>query len=350
MSQDFCTKSILKLFASLGFVLILVGVCTNLLILFTCCRKVMRTFSTFVYFALIAVSDIIYTISNLFTIYLVSAFDFDINLTFYCKVLNFTSFFPGQLSSWLLACAVIDRFTFISSKKYSDKFCQSKVAVWLSLGLIILLALGNIHIVILVEPNEQSSLLATNESKSELYFTDQNLCVVLDKSSFIFYRDYYFWLDTFLYSIIPFLIIFTFNLILILKVCQVRRNINRIEQKVNQTSKQPSSRSLKPSSIQLKNKKINEMIKTVMILTSFFIIASLPSELFYIIELDPNLPTSKSNCFVIIKLVLDLLMLLYHSSNFFILLKTNSKFREEFGQLSKSTLAFIKFRIFFSKN
>jgi hypothetical protein len=247
------------------------------------------------------------------------------------------------LSSWLLACAVIDRFTFISSKKYSDKFCQSKVAVSLSIFLTFLLALGNIHIVILVEPNEQLSLLTTNESINEMYFTDQNLCILLDKSTFIFYRDYFFWLDTFLYSIIPFLIIFTFNLILILKVCQVRRKINRIEQTNTQ-----SNRSLKPSSIQMKNKKINEMIKTVMILTSFFIIASLPSELFYIIELDPNIPFHKSDCLVIIKLVLDLLMLLYHSSNFFILLKTNSKFREEFGQLSKSTLAFIKMRICFN--
>jgi hypothetical protein len=343
MNDDFCTKFILKLFASLGFVLILVGVCTNLLILLTCCQKAMRTFSTFIYFAFIAVSDIVYTISNLFTIYLVSAFEFDINLTFYCKVLNFTSFFPGQLSSWLLACAVIDRFIFISSKKYSEKFCHSKVAVSLSLFLTFLLAIGNLHIVILVEPKKQFEL-SKNESNSELYFTDQKVCVLLDKSSFVFYRDYFFWLDTFLYSIIPFLIIFSFNLILILKVCQVRRNINRIEQKIEQTNKQPR-RSVKPSSIQMKNKKINEMIKTVMILTSFFIIASLPSELFYIIELDPNIPSHNTNCLVIVKLLLDLLMLFYHSSNFFILLKTNSKFRDEFIQLGKLTLTFFKIRI-----
>jgi hypothetical protein len=132
-------------------------------------------------------------------------------------------------------------------------------------------------------------------------------------------KNYYSFIDflflkihTCLYSVLPFLALLSINSLILVTAVQ-------------------SSNIIEPNSTAISTRK-RQLGLTITILTFYFIIATIPSGLitgFFYEKLNPN--PKQGNLIIFI---CDSLAFTYHSSKFIVLVLFNSKFKQEYKQMS----------------
>lgn len=198
-----------------------VGTCTNLISLLVFSRSTMRRNSTFFYLTLMTISDLILLWVGSFRDFMAYKFNIYIAGTLMCKLHVFTFFLFAQFSSWMLAAANFDRLVFVVSyNSFSKQWCTKSMAKRCSLVLFAILIAINVHFLVHVHAFiENDDGVTSNRSSATLIHPSvYKLCEAREGFYSHFYTKYYSWIDSFVYSFVPFLIMCVCNITLIKKV------------------------------------------------------------------------------------------------------------------------------------
>ena len=300
-------------------------------------------------------------------------------------MLIFTFFVSCQLSSWLLTAANVDRLLYVVSYTFSKKWCQKRTTKSVSLALLASLSLANAHFLFFVDTNElqnASSLghfTATNSSEelTLIHHIVYPRCHTKPGTYSFFYTNYYTWLDSFVYSFVPFIIMTVCNTTLIHKVFRTKRNLKQSAKSshlnaikhgethydkhllrplmsANQHSSEISSETqqshqghlMTPNSFRRNvaggsqvrmhthdpNEKMRYMALTITGVTFLFILFTVPVNIYNPI-LNSSASYLSSKCDDLLFCVLNNMVNCNHSINFIIYLFTNKKFKKEMNSL-----------------
>lgn len=295
-----------------------IGIIANLIIFKITFKKTICVVSMFIYIKFITIANIFYMIGIFISEFMSPGLDIVIKSNFKCKVASFLTYTPGHISSWLFLMSAIDRYIFIMMRSYSAKICTSKAAYLVSSIVISVFFIGNSHFLII--PYFDSHDL--NSSAPFYNLLNDDNCAV-PEFAYFFYNKLFAWIDLIFYAILPFLLAVLTNVLLILRVLQVQNNVKVDLPKIGDSNNLVGKRLLKNKT------KMFSLTKTVLFSTLLFGLTSMPSSLFISIYNSVTPSVFKNNCYQVILLSVDYVMLLNHSLIFFVLYKTNTLFRKE---------------------
>ena len=354
-------KQIIKILnTTIPLIWLIVGTLTNGLSLFVFSRPTLRNSSTFFYIAIMTLSDFIVIWTSSFRDFLAYRFQIYIKGSFMCRLHVFLFYLTCQFSSWLLTAANFDRLVFVISHKHSKIWCTKRTAIKVTSGIFILLVLINFHVLIFVNSvedlniinntlNETSIIISQLPSVNKIVYP---YCILKQNGYDEFFSNYYSWIDAFVYSYIPFVLIFICNVALIKKVFSSKKNINR-----RKTAKQKeiiandSKEQNQVKSVLLQNNQANQNVKssgqsesidrirnmaiTVIGVAFLFIIFTLPINIYVPIVSSSSHDSNENHCDDILFCILNNMVNANHAINFFIYFATNSKFKKEICEVFK---------------
>ncbi|CAF0795434.1 unnamed protein product [Brachionus calyciflorus] len=336
------TTYIYRIFTSL---FLIIGTVTNILSAIVYSRKKMRKTSYSVYLFALAIVDLCVTINGNTRIFLM-AFEFDFLKTnqsnlqksfdsysnqkifkgidiretslVACRTHRFLTYFFLQLSSVILCLLSIDRFFGCVLVLKSSRFCKPSIARKIILICIVFLVLFNAHFLGFMgfempinDETNSSKIIQCYEQKDSGYY------------SLIW--GVYFYLDSLIYCIVPFIIMITCNISIITKIISSRIRSKQviISKKKNQNVIAKNSRSM------LATEKRISIILIVISLSFFiftlpvFIMENLISEKKF--ESSPGLELALALSYM--------LMYSNHVINFFFYCSLGPSFRKEVKKL-----------------
>ena len=306
------------------FLIIALGITGNPAVLFfIVSSKSLRKMSSMVILIFVSIVDTL----SLFTWNLNHFFLYKFNIKYefsniyLCRIMDFIQYFSLQSSGFLLSLLTLDRYVTIASKpgsfisKLPFRTIKSS-AIWSSLIICIIFIL-NSHILILngyFDPPSYSNETIEIRLNESVYFINETISII---SSTIHCRKYSTGFKLFpdwdqvnilVYSFIPTLLMFIFNLLIIYKItCGFNMRINEKDQKFRK----------------IQQKKRN-LTLSLLSISFFFLISSSPGEIFYG-YFYPCFNTDISN---FVGSLLDFLTFLNHSTLFYNLFFFNLKFRK----------------------
>jgi hypothetical protein len=340
---------------------VILGTITNGLTMFVFSRRSMRYNSTFTYLALMTLCDFTVIWFTSFRDFLVYKYDFKISGTLLCRLHVFIFFLSCQFSSWLLTAANIDRLVYVICYAQAKKWCNRTIAFRVAFAIFILLVAMNFHFLLFVFSDETIS--KTNPNFPSIHSYVYPNCLIQEGAYESFYKNYYSWMDAFVFSFIPFLIMSICNTALIIKVFSTRRNLTKknpaksekTEELVELTlQRQNTSKEAnlpaashrtaaahrtsivyrpKPKS-DASSERMRNMAITIIGCTLLFIMFTLPINIYVPISHSmPEDTSEEKKCDDLVFSILNNMVNANHSINFFIYLLTNSKFRKEIKRM-----------------
>jgi hypothetical protein len=324
-----------KLLSFYPLFLIIIGTLCNLTSFIVLRRKSIRKYACMKYLSVLAISDmsILYSWNfNSFFKYNFSKPPFYLDLEelslVMCKLIGFSAFFCLQLSAWLLSLVSFDRLMLVYSTKWKHFMHKPHRIHFVIAGTILTILCLNIHILFLngyIVKNDLNfasfALQNPSETKTHLYgelitskYLNTTSFVYIPKEEIVCYRsvndkDYIFpkWNQAhlILYSILPFTIMLTSNLLIIYNVI--------CGQKVESKNK---------ASVKRKRR----MTYMLILITFTFIILTLPSVLVHAFFRN-TLKTKKYRRLV--NLIVNNLLYTSHACNFFLYVFSAPNFRAE---------------------
>lgn len=313
---------------TIPLVWVVLGTIANGLSLIVFSRKSMRHNSTFLYLNLMTLSDFIVIWVGSFRDFLAYKFNVFIYGSLICRLHVFTFFLCCQLSSWLLTAANLDRFICVLSLPNSKRWCNRKVATRTFFILLTILTLINVHFLLFLSSEESSDPLMDHNINPIVY----PYCKTSPGTYTYFYVNYYSWIDSFVFSFVPFIIMLVCNIGLVVKVFKSKKNLNRHGLKLTNKSPEYSTKSLKDA------EKMRNMAMTIIGVTLLFIVFTVPINIYNPImhaEAASNPDRKNKKCDDIIFCILNNTVNANHSTSFFIYLSTNSKFKNEIKNIYK---------------
>ena len=350
---------------------LILGTFTNILSIIVFSRKSMRTKSTFIYLALMASTDLVVLLLGSMRDYLAYDYEIFINGVWFCRFHVFLFFLMCQFSSWLLVCANLDRFLIIIYHFRFKMWCTREIAIKTAITIFTILFLVNFHFLLFIDSSHL--VVASSTSNTTSYVQINPIvyrdCIISEPKWYIkFYTTIYCWIDSFIFSFIPFFIIVICNLTLIRKVSTFKkkknsRNSNMVNRYAqtngitiqdgeetfmcnNATTlngsimKQNDSSSIKTkqSKSNINTNQTKNMAFTVMGVTALFIIFTVPINVYIPIMMmfshdETNNVNTKCKEADLIFTILNNMVNGNHSINFFIYYFTNRRFKNEMNSI-----------------
>ena len=270
-------------------------------------RRRMRTRSVYFYMAVLACADTVLLLVGPFRNWIRVLTDFDLIHTsnFTCKFIIFLIVFSQHLSAWLIVLLTVDRFLSIWHPFYAASFCSIARARVITIVLVCILIVYNIHIFWTFE------LLTRNNT--------QQMCTIDKHNPFHYIYDY---LKAITYCLFPSSIVLILNSCIIYKVMQ--RKID-FEGSTHSNSPQPTES-------QRVTRRKNHVTTMLLVISFVWLALTTPYGIFSVSRtqlsevMDPSvLRFSVTICF--------LLFYLNHSVNFYLYCLTGQKIRKEFIEL-----------------
>lgn len=283
-----------------GTIIVILGFIGNFLSIFVFSRKSLRSRSCSMYFLALNVSDIWvlvgFTLENLlpngYGIQLLSS-------VFMCKFVVFLIYASTDISNYLLTLAAIDRYVLVSFGSAHHRFCRKSTAKSLITVVVLVFSLINSHILFGFHIGQNGSCLPTSTKYA------------------IFYYDHYdSYIDIIKTVLIPFVIIFICNILIISDLARTN-NILRRTSTFRRRRRQEKDRQL----------------TGFLLLTSIlFIVLSLPSEIndFLRTKFTAEFQMKHACQLLASTTVFILLHQSNHASHFYVYTLTGPIFREEF--------------------
>nr|QVK45793.1 G protein-coupled receptor [Proales similis] len=284
----------LKVVGSYCLFLVIVGTLSNLIALYICLRKRLRSVTTFIFFSFILLNDTLSLYGWCLDHFLDSFFHLQIEESsiWLCKIFRFSQFVTLQWSSWLLVFLTLDRYLSITIKTWRSLYFRVNQAIMASILLGFFIMVLNSHMLILA--GEQKDGIVN--------------CYGLD--GFKEWTHIWSKVHAFTYSFVPSLALIVINSF-------VAYNALKKTTKINPKSGQ----------FILKKKRLSLAIGVV---TFGFMIGTIPSA---VVSGFANTSKSVPASSKLILFICDSVSFTYHSCKFQILVKFNSNFRQEFRTL-----------------
>lgn len=242
-SQDKSCEQISRIIRILNttipLIWVILGTITNGLSLLVFSQKSLRQNSTFFYFALMTLSDFIVIWLGSFRDFLAYKFGIYVTGTLLCRLHVFTFFVCCQFSSWLLTAANLDRFVYVLSYKHSKKWCTKKIALRVTSLILFILIMINIHFLLFVDAKQEKSNKNSSKIEHTIHPIVYPLCQTKPGTYSYFYANYYSWIDSFVFSFVPFVIMLICNLALVAKVFQTKQNLYKYVRNRKESSPEP---------------------------------------------------------------------------------------------------------------
>jgi hypothetical protein len=284
-----------------GTLIVTLGFIGNFLSIIIFSRKALRSRSCSMYFLTLSMSDICvlvgYTLENLlfygYGIQLLSS-------AFMCKSVIFLIYASTDISNYLLTLAAIDRCVLVSYRTAQYCFCRKSIAKILITIVVLLFSLINSHFLYGFRIDENGSCLPVPTKYIRFY---------------VHHYDSY--IDIIKTVLIPFLIIFLCNILIIF-------NLLRNQNLLSQTSTRRRSRH--------RQEKDRQLTGFLLLTSILFIILSLPSEIndFVRTYFTQEFQIKYACQLVTSTTIFILLHQINHASHFYVYTLTGPIFRKEF--------------------
>lgn len=243
-------------------VFLIVGTSTNIISAIVYSSKKMRKTSYSVYLFALAIVDLCVTVNGNTRIFLMSyeidalkshnlpstsnpyifkGFDIRQTSLAMCRVHRFLTYFFLQFSSVILCLLSIDRFFGCVLVLKASRFCKPSVARRIVFISIILLFVFNLHFLVFMgtEENQLEFNSTSNLTSQRVYLVQCDT----EKSSKFYSGAWsvFFYLDSLVYCILPFIIMLTCNLLIIAKIISSRVRSRKVIVTKNKIVKNSSS-------------------------------------------------------------------------------------------------------------
>ena len=296
--------------------LLFLGTVGNILSFVILMQRPMRKFSTYIYLAVLSVTDTLVLYVGLLRLWTQEISGHDIrNLNWVCKVINVIGYTVSDYSVWLIIAVTVERYIAVCHPLRAHSMCNRKRALTVISFLLCLMFTINLHFFWTAD-------VVSYQHGDEMI----EQCAGLDAFKTLVV-DIWPWVDAIIYSFLPFVSILVLNALIIRQVIRARRHRTEL-QSSSVYREQKHARQQQESNYKL----------TVMLLTiSFtFLLTTLPVNISLIATAfwNPYVKDLKVVAkFTLIRTITELLMYTNHSMNFFLYCATGQKFRQQLGWL-----------------
>lgn len=308
-------------------VLIAVGSFGNIISFIILRRQPMAKVSFFLYLASLAITDSLVLYVGLLRWWLIQLIgvDFYVVSDWVCKLANLGGYMVSDVSVWLIIAVTVERYIVVCYPLRASTMCNTRRARVVIGFLVILMFAINMHFFWTVEiverPRDGKNVVNCEAAAPHTHLVN----------------EIWPWVDAFIYSFFPFVIILVLNILIIVEVVAARNHrqnmsTNHFHQQVRRKVgglNPPRRKHCGPG----ESTKMTFMLLTV----SFtFLLTTLPMNVWIILtpfwnqqQYEPN----KKTALTLGRTICELLMYLNHSINFFLYCATGQKFRKQIAHL-----------------
>jgi hypothetical protein len=343
MDEPFYNELAWIIYRIFSVLFLVIGTSTNILSILVYSKKHMRKTSYSLYLLELAIVDLFVIMIGNARYAIISYFGIDIRETslVLCKIHKFLTYFSLQLSSCLLSMLSIDRFFGVVLALKAFTFNKKSLSHRVSIILIVLLIFVNIHILVWygykVETNESNLIVCEIHSNKLIYSK---------------FWEIYFYLDSIIYCILPFIIMTTCNAFIITRTIKSRiqsQAILRTSAKIITSSRRTvgtTNKNLKktfPKSISSGSISANEQRILILLLVmslGFFIFTTPISIIEFLDNFNQKfqkIPSKK-----LLNAIGEMFMYLNHVVNFFFYFFIGPNFRKEIAKLFRRRFCLIR--------
>ncbi|XP_060598815.1 growth hormone secretagogue receptor type 1-like [Ruditapes philippinarum] len=295
-------------------VLLALGTFGNLLS-FIIMAKSMLKVSTYSYLAVLAIMDILVLYVGLLRMW-VGQFSMDVQHTSnaMCKLVNFLGYVSSDTSVWLIVAVTIERFIAVKFPLRAPRMCNVHRARFVILLIVTIICCINAHIIWTVE----LQYISNNGTKCDASLI--HLVLV---------KDVWPWVDAAIYSFVPFYVISILNSLIVRQVLFARKRRSQM-QHVELTSKYSSF--VNKSQLKKSNESSKKLTIMLLAVSFTFLLTTLPMNLLQIVSAFFGSVADDAKRFAQMTLgrtIVELLMYVNHSINFFLYCATGRKFRRQ---------------------
>lgn len=289
--------------------LIVIGSLGNALSFVVMTRKTMVTVSTCFYMAVLAVADTIVLYFSCLRRWITYLQNYDTSNVSPagCKTLTFITYWCFQFSSWILVVMTIDRFLAIHYPLKALSFRVLRHPKWIVLVIALVCSAFDLQYFFITDLNDEGDCLPLEEHR-------------------YFHEKIWPWLDATIYSFLPFVLLFVFNIIIIVD--------NKKAQKRQAVLQAGPDNGSSTQARQDTSSKITIMLLTV----SFsFLICSAPKVILLIVREDAfefygengSINWQDLATYRLVSAITNIFLYINHSINFFLYCVSGRKFRQE---------------------
>ncbi|XP_052223909.1 growth hormone secretagogue receptor type 1-like [Dreissena polymorpha] len=304
-------------------ILLILGTFGNVLSFVIMSRNMFKV-STYCYLALLAIMDTFVLYIGLLRMWISNfALDIQIISNCMCKLVTFFGYVSSVTSVWLIIAVTIERFIAVKFPLKAPRICNVVRARIVILTITLATCLLNSHIFWTVE-------LRSNDING----TVSSKCDASVKHV-ILIKEIWPWVDAAVYSFVPFVIISVLNSMIVRRVLEARRQRNEL-QMMPLTNKYLSARSR--CTVKRSNESSKKLTCMLLAVSFTFLITTLPMNILMLVNaLLGDDKTSvhsyeykrKYAILTLARTVVEMLMYINHSMNFFLYCATGRKFRQQ---------------------
>jgi hypothetical protein len=231
--------------------MVLTGVICNTLIFVIMRRRRMSHLSTCYYMGILAIADtsvLLLGLSVMWLYLLNRKWSLLLQSTYGCKFLSLLFYTVSDTSVWIVCMMSADRCIAVTRPLHASSICTVRRARICVCIVVLSILLINIH------------FLFTH------YLSAENDCTTHEHYEF-FLRRIWPWIDAAVYSVVPFILLLTINLIIVHSLFQARRSTSKLQ--IYQSQRNRNKNKLSTSM----SRKLTTMLLAV---TVFFLLTSFP--------------------------------------------------------------------------
>ena len=296
-------------------ILLLVGTLGNLLSLLVLTQESMRKLAVYNYLAVLSVADTLVLYSGVFVEWLRDLYGYSISQPWLCKLNTVIRYTASQYSVWIIVAVTVERYIAIAHTLRAVGFCTRRKAaiVMLTLFMVLLTLNGHTLFTATVKHYDESTTNTTAHQGNSIEYQ-------CGFSNGTYIRDIWPWVDACFYSLLPFAVILSLNILIIRSVHQSDRQ-RRTMGSITSTDSNAAHRESEA-----------KMTRILITISFVFLLTTLPVNIAWLVQrkghLTFNEPCKSSDIFLAV-VIGRMLMYTNHSINFFLYLFSGIKFREK---------------------
>lgn len=290
-------------------ILLILGTFGNILSFIILTRQAMRKYSTFLYLAILSISDTFVIYTGLLRLWMKELINYDITTysDWICKLTNVLLYTVSDYSVWLLVAVTVERYVAVCHPLKAHSICRKRRATYVIISLLLILLVLNLHFLWTVEVSADSQC-----DNAPNYVT--------------LIEQIWPWVDAWVYSLLPSLALLIFNILIVRSVIKARKL------QTDMTSYKYYADNRRPGGVAEGSTRMTFMLLSI----SFaFLICTFPMNVTIIANhfYKHNTNMEVRYKFQLIRSVTELLMYMNHCMNFYLYCATGLKFRQQLFKL-----------------
>lgn len=319
---------------------LILGTILNILAILVFLRREMIKYSSFCYFAILNIVNLAFLYVTIIRIIMEHNFKSDIRKLslFSCKTHVFLTYFLSHLSSLLLCAISVDRAISVMFLRKAKELCTPRIAFKVTMVLILFNFLLSSHFLVL-DSGHQITQNISNQT-----FVSIQCDADINSTYHKFVEHFWKLIDMTMYAFLPFLIMLTCSLIILVRVAQQSKKFNTKKSK-KATSSSSNSNGTKKEKEELITAN-SQSVRNFSARTRNLALMLIPVNILFLIFLAPVVIAmftyNRLGEDLLTLAIVEFLSYFNFSLNFFIYFLTSSKFREEFLKLVDETFIRLK--------